>query len=109
VAHGKVNHALGWINAENRTLRKSSHDFRSDLSIAASEIEKSLRSVEMQQGEHFGGHGLLKSPPPTLFFGIPFLHCESCKSGARSSMGGPFIELTGKLGPEPLMRQFEQC
>jgi hypothetical protein len=71
VAHGKVNHALGWINAENRTLRKSSHDFRSDLSIAASEIEKSLRSVEMQQGEHFGGHGLLKSPPPTLFFGIP--------------------------------------
>jgi hypothetical protein len=74
VARCKGNHIRGRIDAHDGPFMNTSSNLRRDFAIAASQVQYTLIPFEIEQREHFGGHGLLKSGDPGVSWRVPFGH-----------------------------------
>src|SRR6266446_6598432 len=74
VALGEANHVSRRIDTHDRSLRNARSDLCCDLPVAASDIEDSLRTVEIEQSEYFLSHRFLQRRTARILGSIPFCH-----------------------------------
>jgi hypothetical protein len=58
-------------------LRNAGGDFRGDLSVAASDIEDSLRVLKIEQSEYFLSHRFLQRRAAIVLGSVPFGHVRN--------------------------------
>jgi len=74
VGRCKGDHIRGRVDAHNSPFMNASSNLGRNFAVTASQIEHTLGPFQVEEREHFGGHGLLKSCYPGVSWCVPFGH-----------------------------------